>query len=96
VTQRKLPVWLSVAKPSKRTPWTPLGKFPTAPGWVVAVSVTVPVIDYVLFSGIPALSLLVAVTYPAWRRLKVTPRQSALKAEPRSLREVNDLTHHEN
>jgi hypothetical protein len=59
-------------------------------------SVTVPVIDYVLFSGITALSLLVAVTYPVWRRLKVTPRQSALKAEPRSLREVNDLTHHEN
>jgi hypothetical protein len=89
-------VWLSVAKPGRRTPWTPPGKFPTAPGWVTAVCVTIPLIDYVLFPGIPALSLLVAIAYPMWRRWKVTPRQSASATRPRRLREENDLTHHQN
>ena len=89
-------VWLSVAKPGKRTPWTPPGKFPTAPGWLTAVLTTVPLIDYVVFGHIPALSLLVVIAYPVWRRWKVTPRQSATTTRPRRLREENDLTHHQN
>ena len=88
--------WLSVAKPGKRTPWTPPGKFPTAPGWVTGICVAIPLIDYLLFHGIPALSLLVAIAYPMWRSWKVTPRQSASTTRPRRLREENDLTHHQN
>jgi hypothetical protein len=88
--------WLSVAKPGKRTPWTPPGKFPTAPGWVTGICVAIPLIDYLLFHGIPALSLLVAIAYPVWRRWKVVPRQSASATRPRRLREENDLTHHQN
>jgi len=75
-----------VAKPGKRTTWTPPGKFPATPGWVTAICVAIPLIDYVLFPGIPALSLLVAITYPMWRHWKVTPRQSASGTRPRRLR----------
>ncbi|PRY40355.1 hypothetical protein [Umezawaea tangerina] len=89
-------VWLSVAKPGKRTPWTPPGKFPSAPGWVIGASAAVPLIDYVLLRGIPAVSLLVAIAYPMWRRWKVTPRQSATSTGPRRLKGGIDLTHHQN
>ncbi|MET1076121.1 MAG: hypothetical protein ABWY11_25990 [Umezawaea sp.] len=88
-------VWLSVAKPGKRTPWTPPGKFPVAPGWAVGACVAVPLVDYLLLRGIPALSLLVVIAYPMWRRWKVVPRQSASSTGPRRLKGEIDLTHHQ-
>lgn len=73
--------WLSVAKPGGRTPWTPPGRYPAASGALLACCVAIPVLDYALGKlvfgqGIPALSLLVVVCYPLWRRGKVTPRSS--------------------
>ncbi|MCP3801640.1 hypothetical protein NLX83_20470 [Allokutzneria sp. A3M-2-11 16] len=61
--------WLSVAKPSGRTPWTPPGKLPAGPAWMYGLSLAVPVIDFGVGFGVfghpmPMLSLLVAVGYP--------------------------------
>ncbi|MBB5954299.1 hypothetical protein FHS29_000869 [Saccharothrix tamanrassetensis] len=65
-------VWLSVAKPFKRTPWTGPGKPPTAPAWAFAACLAVPAVDYalgewVLGRSIPALAMLVVVVHPVVR-----------------------------
>jgi hypothetical protein len=67
-------VWFSVAKPWKRTPWTPAGRLPTAPGRAFLVCLAIPAADYalgefVLGQSVPAISLLVAVGYPVARQL---------------------------
>ncbi|MFB9683075.1 hypothetical protein [Amycolatopsis plumensis] len=37
--------WLSVAKPGRKTPWSPAAKPPTAPTWVFVAGVAAPVAD---------------------------------------------------
>jgi hypothetical protein len=58
-------VWLSVAKPWKRTPWAPAAKPPTAPTWVFAAGVFTPLADVTIstFWGrpLPALSLIMLI-----------------------------------
>jgi uncharacterized membrane protein len=58
-------VWLSVAKPWKRTPWAPAAKPPTAPRWVFAAGVFTPLADVTIgvFWGrpLPALSLIMLI-----------------------------------
>ncbi|CCH30286.1 hypothetical protein ABZ816_17610 [Actinosynnema sp. NPDC047251] len=74
-------VWLSVAKPLKRTPWARPGKVPTAPAWAFAACLVVPAVDYalgefVLGQSIPALSLVIVMAHPVVRA--VARRQSKL------------------
>lgn len=77
-------VWLSVAKPFKRTPWAAPRKPKTAPPWGFALCLAVPAADYALGQSLldvplPALSLLVAVGYPIVRavRLRTHSREAA-------------------
>ncbi|RKT56071.1 hypothetical protein [Saccharothrix australiensis] len=61
-------VWLSVAKPFKRTPWARPGKPPAAPAGAFAACLAVPVADYalgeyLLGQSVPALSLLVVICH---------------------------------
>ncbi|WP_086822747.1 hypothetical protein [Allokutzneria sp. NRRL B-24872] len=75
--------WLSVAKPGKRTPWTPTGKVPTGPAWMFGVALVVPVIDFAVGFGLfghpmPVVSLLVVVGYAMRHKpkdLKIVSRQ---------------------
>ncbi|ONI90767.1 hypothetical protein ALI22I_11340 [Saccharothrix sp. ALI-22-I] len=65
-------VWLSVAKPFKRTPWASPTKPKAAPPWGFALCLAVPAFDYVfvefvLGRSIPALSMLIVVVYPIVR-----------------------------
>ncbi|WP_433272850.1 hypothetical protein ACQPZF_17495 [Actinosynnema sp. CS-041913] len=78
-------VWLSVAKPFKRTPWAKPGKLPTAPAWTFAAALAVPAADhllgeYLLGRSTPALSLLVVIVHPIVRAR--TRRQSKLIRVP--------------
>ncbi|QQQ73879.1 hypothetical protein IOD16_21805 [Saccharothrix sp. 6-C] len=68
-------VWLSVAKPFKRTPWAAPGKPATAPPWGFAVCLAVPALDYALGQNLlgtplPAVSALVAAGYPIVRAVR--------------------------
>ncbi|WP_158853199.1 hypothetical protein [Saccharothrix deserti] len=72
-------VWLSVAKPFKRTPWAAPTKPKTAPPWGFALCLAVPAFDYafgqlLLGTGVPAASLLVAVVYPVVRAARTKAR----------------------
>ncbi|MBC6449461.1 hypothetical protein [Actinokineospora xionganensis] len=68
--------WLSVAKPWNRTPWTPERppKLPTAPTWVFAAIVIVPLFDIALsvWTGrpLPALSLVVLTAWLITRQVR--------------------------
>lgn len=77
-------VWLSVAKPFKRTPWASPTKPKTAPPWGFALCLAVPAVDYALgqsFFGVPlpAASFLVAAVFPVVRaiRLRTRSREAA-------------------
>ena len=77
-------VWLSVAKPFKRTPWAASTKPRTAPPWGFALCLAVPALDYALGENLlgvplPAASALVAAGYPIVRavRLRSHPRGAA-------------------
>lgn len=37
--------WLSVAKPGRKTPWSPAAKPPTAPAWVFVAGIVAPAVD---------------------------------------------------
>ncbi|TQM84581.1 hypothetical protein FHX81_7036 [Saccharothrix saharensis] len=68
-------VWFSVAKPFKRTPWAPPAKPKTAPPWAFALCLAVPAADYALGQSLlgvplPAVSLVVAVSYPVVRAVR--------------------------
>ncbi|MCE7000843.1 hypothetical protein LZG04_39410 [Saccharothrix sp. S26] len=72
-------VWLSVAKPFKRTPWASPAKPKTAPPWAFALCLAVPAADYALGQTLlgvplPAVSLLVAVVYPVVRAVRSRSR----------------------
>lgn len=82
--------WVSVAKPWSRTPWPPRPqRLPTAPWWLFAAAVAVPVVDYlmgrfVLGFPAPALQFLTAVGYPFVRshRLRRLAARPAGRAGP--------------
>ncbi len=68
-------VWLSVAKPFKRTPWAAATKPRTAPPRVFALCLALPALDYALGAfllggSLPVTSLLVAIGYPIVRALR--------------------------
>ncbi|TDQ00775.1 hypothetical protein [Labedaea rhizosphaerae] len=69
-------VWLSVAKPGKRTSWSPAAKPRTAPKWVFVAAVVAVTVDVtfgvVLGYPLPALSLIVLVVVLGRRRPWVT------------------------
>ncbi len=78
-------VWLSVAKPFKRTPWAQPGKLPTSPARTFALCLAVPAIDYLLGEYLlgqstPALSMLVVIIHPI---RKAFVRRSSRAAVPR-------------
>jgi hypothetical protein len=75
-------VWLSVAKPFKRTPWASPAKPRTAPPWAFALCLAVPAADYavgelVLGQSTPVLSLLVVIAYPVVRAARTRARGTA-------------------
>lgn len=64
--------WLAVAKPWKRTPWTPSARIRTGVAPMFLVSLVVPFVDYAMATFVtgrpaPALMLLTAIVYPVWR-----------------------------
>jgi hypothetical protein len=72
-------VWLSVAKPFKRTPWAAPTKPRTAPPWAFALCLAVPAFDYafgefVLGRSVPVLSMLIVVVHPVVRAARTKTR----------------------
>ncbi|HCT78206.1 MAG TPA: hypothetical protein DGT23_16850 [Micromonosporaceae bacterium] len=71
--------WLSVAKPWRVTPWTrSRSKLPAFPAWMFLAVLAVPVFDYVFWNVVfgapaPILSLLIALTFPLYRRRFLLP-----------------------
>jgi hypothetical protein len=57
--------WLSIAKPGRKTPWSPAAKPPTAPTWVFVAGIAAPAFDVaaglLLGYPLPALSLVMLV-----------------------------------
>jgi uncharacterized membrane protein len=79
--------WLSIAKPGKRTPWSPAAKPPTAPTWVFVAGVGAPAFDVGagILAGypLPALSLVMLAVLGFERRGR---RRRAQPPTARSLR----------
>jgi hypothetical protein len=72
-------VWLSVAKPFKRTPWASPVKPKTAPPWGFAACLAVPAFDYafgqfLLGVSTPIVSMLVVAVYPIVRTVRTRRR----------------------
>ncbi|MFE0027215.1 hypothetical protein [Amycolatopsis sp. NPDC059021] len=69
--------WLSVAKPGKRTSWSPATKPRTAPAWVFAAGIAAPLADttagLLLGYPLPAFSLLMLATVLLTRPARLTP-----------------------
>jgi hypothetical protein len=69
--------WLSVAKPGPVTPWSrDRTRPPSWPPWLYLAAVAIPVFDYgfwrfVFGAPAPVVSLLVALTFPLWRRRRL-------------------------
>ncbi len=68
-------VWLSVAKPFKRTPWASPAKPKTAPPWAFALCLAVPAADHalgelVLGRSTPVLALAIVVIFPVVRAVR--------------------------
>ncbi|MFG1642334.1 hypothetical protein ACGFMK_18770 [Amycolatopsis sp. NPDC049252] len=80
--------WLSIAKPGKRTPWSPAAKPPTAPTWVFVAGVAAPVFDVGagLAAGypLPALSLVTLIVLGLERRGRRRRAQPPTARNPRS------------
>jgi uncharacterized membrane protein len=64
--------WLSIAKPWKKTPWSPAAKPPAAPNWVFVAGIAAPASDVVagilLGYPLPALSLVMLIVLGLERR----------------------------
>ncbi|WP_285482488.1 hypothetical protein [Amycolatopsis sp. NBRC 101858] len=79
--------WLSIAKPGRKTPWSPAAKPPTAPTWVFVAGVAAPAFDVVagILAGypLPALSLVTLIVLGLERRRR---RRRAQPPSARSLR----------
>ncbi|MFD9887951.1 DUF2269 family protein [Amycolatopsis sp. NPDC059027] len=69
--------WLSVAKPGKRTSWSPTAKPRTAPAWIFAAGIAAPLADttagLLLGYPLPALSLLMLATVLLTRPTRLSP-----------------------
>ncbi len=80
--------WLSVAKPGRKTPWSPAAKPPTAPTWVFVAGVAAPVFDVVagLLLGypLPALSLVTLIVLGFERRRRRRRARRPTARSPRS------------
>jgi hypothetical protein len=80
--------WLSVAKPGKKTPWSPAAKPPTAPTWVFVAGVAAPAFDVVagILAGypLPALSLVTLIVLGLERRRRRRRAQPPTARSPRS------------
>ncbi|MEU4520899.1 hypothetical protein AB0F52_19620 [Amycolatopsis sp. NPDC024027] len=83
--------WLSVAKPGKKTPWSPAAKPPTAPTWVFVAGVLTPLADVTIsvFWGrpLPAVELVMLIVLLGFerRRRRRRARQPSVRS-PRSAR----------
>lgn len=79
--------WLSIAKPWKKTPWSPAAKPPTAPTWVFAAGIVAPAVDVTaglaLGFPMPAAELIMLVVLGFERRRR---RRRAQPPTARSLR----------
>ena len=80
--------WLSIAKPWKKTPWSPAAKPPAAPAWVFAAGIGAPAFDVVagLLLGypLPALSLVMLIVLGLERRRRRRRAQPPTARSPRS------------
>ncbi|WP_410668653.1 hypothetical protein [Amycolatopsis sp. cmx-4-68] len=80
--------WLSIAKPWKKTPWSPTAKPPTAPTWVFVTGVLAPLADVTtsVFWGrpLPALSLVMLVVLGLERRARRRRARRPSDRSPRS------------
>ena len=81
--------WLSVAKPGRRTPWSPAAKPPAAPTWVFVAGIGAPVVDVAagitLGYPLPALELVMLIVLLGFerRRRRLRARQPSVRS-PRS------------
>jgi len=81
--------WLSVAKPGRRTPWSPAAKPPAAPTWVFVAGIGAPVVDVAagitLGYPLPALELVMLIVLLGFerRRRRRRARQPSVRS-PRS------------
>ncbi|WP_244180723.1 hypothetical protein [Amycolatopsis pretoriensis] len=80
--------WLSVAKPGRKTPWSPAAKPPTAPTWVFVAGLIAPASDVtaglLLGYPLPALSLVTLIVLGFERRRRRRRAQRPTVRIPRS------------
>ncbi|MFI5590792.1 hypothetical protein ACIA5G_37490 [Amycolatopsis sp. NPDC051758] len=80
--------WLSIAKPWKKTPWSPAAKPPTAPTWVFGAGIVAPTVDVGagILTGypLPALSLVTLIVLGLERRRRRRRAQPPTARSPRS------------
>ncbi|MEV6645548.1 hypothetical protein [Amycolatopsis sp. NPDC051371] len=80
--------WLSIAKPGKKTSWSPAAKPPTAPAWVFTAGIAAPVVDVVagILVGypLPALSLVMLIVLGLERRRRRRRARRPTARTPRS------------
>ncbi len=80
--------WLSVAKPGRKTPWSPTSKPPVAPTWVFVAGVGAPAFDVtaalLLGYPLPAAELVMLVVLGFERRRRRRRAQRPSDRSPRS------------
>ncbi|UOX86440.1 hypothetical protein MUY14_32465 [Amycolatopsis sp. FBCC-B4732] len=80
--------WLSIAKPGRKTPWSPPAKPPTAPAWVFVAGVGAPAFDVtaglLLGYPLPALSLVTLIVLGFERRRRRRRARRPTARSPRS------------
>ncbi|WP_410591159.1 hypothetical protein [Amycolatopsis sp. lyj-23] len=80
--------WLSVAKPGRKTPWSPAAKPPTAPTWVFVAGIAAPAFDVtaglLLGYPLPALELVTLGVLALERRRRHRRARRPSARSPRS------------
>jgi len=88
--------WLSVAKPGKKTPWSPPAKPPAAPTWVFVAGLCAPAVDVAagiaLGYPLPALSLVMLIVLGLERRGRRRRAGRPTARSPRSARATSSPT----
>ncbi|WP_233223780.1 hypothetical protein [Amycolatopsis sp. CA-128772] len=89
--------WLSVAKPGRRTPWSPAAKPPTAPTWVFVAGIGAPAVDVAaglaLGYPLPATELVMLIVLLGFERRRRRRRaQRPTARSPRSARAASHPT----